>query len=77
MNTLIDRLVITPMSWLLAVPIVLLDRLLSRSRLNCRAGTFVHCRSEMQSNANRAEMTASPSRQRHLNHALPTFRDDL
>jgi len=29
MNTMIDRLVVTPMSWLLAVPIVLLDRLLS------------------------------------------------
>jgi hypothetical protein len=29
MNTVIDRLVVTPMSWLLAVPIVLLDRLLS------------------------------------------------
>ncbi|MEE2060083.1 hypothetical protein [Rhodococcus artemisiae] len=29
MNTIIDKLVVTPMSWLLAVPIVLLDRLLS------------------------------------------------
>ena len=29
MNTMIDRLFVTPMSWLLAAPIVLLDRLLS------------------------------------------------
>ncbi|TCN53419.1 hypothetical protein EV641_10663 [Rhodococcus sp. SMB37] len=29
MNTLIDKLFTTPMSWLLAVPIVLADRLLS------------------------------------------------
>ena len=29
MNTMIDRLFVTPMSWLLAVPIVLLDGLLS------------------------------------------------
>ena len=28
-NIMIDKLVVTPMSWLLAVPIVLLDRLLS------------------------------------------------
>lgn len=30
MHTLIDRLFVTPMSWLLAVPIVLLDRLMSQ-----------------------------------------------
>ncbi|WP_416063848.1 hypothetical protein [Rhodococcus indonesiensis] len=29
MNTMIERLFVTPVSWLLAVPIVLLDRLLS------------------------------------------------
>jgi hypothetical protein len=29
MNTMIDKLVVTPISWLLAIPIVLLDRLLS------------------------------------------------
>ncbi|WP_160320163.1 hypothetical protein [Rhodococcus rhodochrous] len=29
MNTLIDKLFTTPMSWLLAVPIVLADRLLA------------------------------------------------
>ena len=29
MNTMLDRLFVTPISWLLAVPIVLLDRLLS------------------------------------------------
>ena len=29
MHTLVDRLFITPMSWLLAVPIVLIDRLMS------------------------------------------------
>ncbi|MGX7727909.1 hypothetical protein ACWPOB_01380 [Rhodococcus sp. 2H158] len=29
MNTVVDILFITPMSWLLAVPIVLLDRLLA------------------------------------------------
>lgn len=32
MNTVIDRLFVTPMSWVLAVPIVLLDRLLSPKR---------------------------------------------
>ena len=29
MNTVIDKLFITPMSWLLAVPIVLFDRMLT------------------------------------------------
>ncbi|WP_342661795.1 hypothetical protein Rruber_05639 (plasmid) [Rhodococcus ruber] len=29
MNTLIDKLFTTPMSWLLAVPVVLADRLLA------------------------------------------------
>ncbi len=29
MNAVIDKLVVTPVSWLLAVPIVLLDRLIN------------------------------------------------
>jgi hypothetical protein len=29
MNVMLDKLLVTPISWLLAVPIVLLDRLLS------------------------------------------------
>ncbi|EME67268.1 hypothetical protein G352_01117 [Rhodococcus ruber BKS 20-38] len=31
MNTMFDKLFVTPMAWLLAVPIVLLDRLLTTS----------------------------------------------
>ncbi|MDO1481862.1 hypothetical protein [Rhodococcus ruber] len=29
MNSVLDKLIVTPMSWLLAVPIVLLDRMLA------------------------------------------------
>ncbi|WP_160320152.1 hypothetical protein [Rhodococcus rhodochrous] len=46
MNTVLDKLFVTPMAWLLAVPIVLLDRLLTMSPVEvknwddaCTAGT--------------------------------------
>ena len=46
MNIVIDRLFVTPMSWLLAVPIVLLDRLLSPDPTEVPRWDETHCRHE-------------------------------
>jgi hypothetical protein len=39
MKNVIDKLLVVPMSWLLAVPIVLLDRLISQIPPNLRTET--------------------------------------
>ncbi|WP_420752969.1 hypothetical protein [Rhodococcus sp. O3] len=42
MNIIIDKLFVTPMSWVLAVPIVLLDHLLSPDPSEVRSWDEMH-----------------------------------
>lgn len=78
MNTMLDRLFVTPISWLLAVPIVLLDRVMTPELNNRIAGLEPSPGAAARCRPLRTELLAtSPSCQRQSESwSWPTFPDD-